>query len=476
MPTDGQGLMRSLCETADVIILLLDIEGRILRFNAYMEQISGYRLSEVAGKDWFTGFLPERDRERMRNYFSTVLERDETRGMVNPILTRDGRERLIEWHNKTQHDSSGKTLGVLCIGLDVTERWQAETWANTLIETSQDAVVAIDRDGHIVLFNSAAERIFGYEKKEVFGQRVSVLMPEPYASEHNGYVRRYEETGEARAIGRIRTVKAKRKNGEVFPVELSVTAVPASETVTYAAFIRDISQKEKLQAQLVEQERMAVIGATAASFVHEIGNPLNGMSMTAQLLERRLEDYRDILEASVYGQLQNLQMELRRLTELLSDFRSVARKDRYQFQPTSIPSLCAEVLSLEQQTFASLGITLESHFQKDLPDVKADRDRLKQALLNLCKNGVEAMPGGGKITVRARRAGPDVVLEVADTGVGIESSTDIFEPFATTKPKGTGLGLMITRKIVAAHGGTISYLSERGNGTVFRLTLPVSET
>ena len=117
-----------------------------------------------------------------------------------------------------------------------------------------------------------------------------MLMPEPYTTEHDGYIERYERTGEPHAIGRIRTVTAKRKNGETFPIELSVAKIPTDHEMQYGAFIRDISDKTRLQQHAVESERLATIGTMATKFGHELGNPLNGMSLTIQLLEQRLHN------------------------------------------------------------------------------------------------------------------------------------------------------------------------------------------
>ena len=167
--------------------------------------------------------------------------------------------------------SDGTTLGLVVVFRDVSARRRVEqdlarsaSWLRNLIATTQDAVLSIDRRGCVVSFNPAAERIFGYTAAEIVGRKVNKLMAEPYASEHDGYIERYERTGEARAIGRIRTVTAKRRNGELFPIELSVTEIEVDQDVHYAAFIRDISEKAKLQEQLVERERLATIGTTAA--------------------------------------------------------------------------------------------------------------------------------------------------------------------------------------------------------------------
>jgi two-component system sensor kinase FixL len=345
----------------------------------------------------------------------------------------------------------------------------------SLIDTTQDAVISSDRQGHIDLFNPAAERIFGYSRAEVQGQKPQMLMPEPYASEHDSYIARYERTGEPHAIGRIRTMAARRKNGEVFPIELSVTEIKVGDEIRYGAFIRDISEKVKLQEQLVERERLAAIGTTAATFAHEVGNPLNSMYMAAQLLERRLIKRRELVDDTLTTPLLNLMSEIRRLTVLLEEFRALARRQKLNLRPTALAPLVADLLAAETPAHAARGIKVEQVFPPDLPLIVADGEKLKQVLLNLCKNAAEAMPQGGTLTVHAHNSGGLVRLEVSDTGVGIPAGVDIFEPFITTKPQGTGLGLTIVRQIVSAHKGTLTYRSAPGEGTTFTVALPVSQ-
>ncbi len=360
--------------------------------------------------------------------------------------------------------------------LDISQRKKAESWSRRLVETTQDAVVSIDRKGRIVLFNAAAERTFGYSRNEIAGQKVNVLMPEPYVSQHDEYIARYERTGEAHAIGQIRTVTAKRKNGDVFPIELSVTEIPTDEDVHYAAFIRDISDKTRLQEQLLESERLAAIGATAAKIAHEIANPLNNILMTTQLLERQLQREEFAVDGQIASDFKNIAGETARLNALLQQFRMISRKEKYDFHPLNVAALIQEMAETCRAVWAYQKIDFDHVMEPNLPSVSADRDKLKQVILNLYKNCAEAMPGGGKITVKASSTKTGVLLEITDTGTGIPPYIDIFEPFATTKIGGTGLGMVVVRQVVTAHGGSITYHSELGKGTSFFIELPACKT
>ncbi len=360
------------------------------------------------------------------------------------------------------------------VSLDSPEHHGTEVWLQKLIETTQDAVVSIDRHGCITIFNSTAEKIFGYSRAEIQGQPLQRLMPEPYAGEHDRYVQRYEQTHEARAIGKIRTVSGKRKNGEVFPIELSVTEVRVEDQAHYAAFIRDISERVQLQDRLLERERLAMVGTTAAKLVHEIGNPLNSMSIALQLLRRRLGQSAG--DEPLRSSFQSLTGQMIRLANLLQEFRALSRRQTPNLQPMDIRTVVEDVLAAEAPIHVERKIVVEQQLAADPPLIHGDRDKLQQVLLNLCKNAVEAMPGGGTLTIRVRNSGNQVFLEVTDTGVGIPYGVNILEPFVTTKAEGTGLGLPIVRQIVSAHGGTLDYTSSPGQGTTFIVALPRGQT
>ncbi|HYA30447.1 MAG TPA: PAS domain S-box protein, partial [Acidobacteriota bacterium] len=440
--------------------------------NAALRLFGAESLNDLLGRSPFD-FVDPNAHAEVEELYQRILQTGQPNPpAVQPRLRLDGSRIYVEAVAGPLMWEGDQAVQVIM--RDLTEQRKAERSLRGLIETTQDAVISIDREARIVMYNPAAEKIFGYSKSEVTGQKINLLMAEPYATEHDDYIARYERTGEPRAIGRIRTVSARRKNGEFFPIELSVTQMASGEEVNYAAFIRDISEKVKLERQAMENERLAVIGTMAAKFGHELGNPLNGMSLTIQLLEQRLRRQSQVLDEQVASTLSRLKSEISRLNTLLQDFRSLSRKENYNFQSVGLDALVREAIEIELPRFAEHEVKVESLVAANLPPVKADVDKMKQVILNLAKNAVEAMPSGGTLRFQGLVTNGAVTLQVSDTGAGIPREIDIFEPFFTTKSFGTGIGLTIVRQIVQAHGGSITYSSVPGKGTTFSIGLPLA--
>ncbi len=228
-------------------------------------------------------------------------------------------------------------------------------------------------------------------------------------------------------------------------------------------------ERERLQRELLTHERLAAIGETAAALAHEIANPLNSMFVLVQLLQRRVNRIEGI-DPKIPADIERLLEENRRLAGLLAEFRSHRGGQELTRTQVDLAALCERVIAMHGPHLRSQRIRVETEIAA-VPLTLADGPKLTQVLVNLIKNGAEAMPEGGTLTLRLFADGDDLVIELADTGTGIPEGLDVFASFRTTKEGGTGLGLSVARQIVTAHGGSIDFTSQPG-GTTFRVRLP----
>ena len=212
------------------------------------------------------------------------------------------------------------------------------------------------------------------------------------------------------------------------------------------------------------------IEVAMAKFAHEFANELNVVNSAVQFLENDMEH-----PNQARNTLRHIKNGIQRLGFLLNELRTFAQPRRLNLQPTRLASVVKELLAIEELRYAASRIRVETSLSPNLPLIMLDASKFRQALVNLCRNAVDAMPHGGNLTLRGYFSHPNVHLEIIDTGEGIPPGLDVFALFTTTKPTGTGVGLSIVREIISSHGGTVSYASEPGTGTTFRLTLPVGE-
>jgi two-component system, sensor histidine kinase and response regulator len=273
-----------LIATAQVIILLLDTEGRIVRFNPYMEELSGYALAEVQGRYWFDTFLPESSRDNIRSVFHTAIGGAPVHRYVNAVQTRTGEARLVEWYNKTLIDADGKAIGLLSIGQDVTQRERDEQALlesteklRSVTDTAQDAIIMIDNEDRVILWNPAAEKTFGYSAAEAMGQLLHPLLtPERYLTAHQTAFAAFRETGQGGVINKTVELMARRRSGGEIPIELSLSAFQFKGKWCAIGIARDITDRkldvERLRAseernrQLFENSRDALMLVAAPSW------------------------------------------------------------------------------------------------------------------------------------------------------------------------------------------------------------------
>jgi two-component system sensor kinase FixL len=354
-----------------------------------------------------------------------------------------------------------------------------------LLDAAVDAIIVIDNRGHIETFSKAAERMFGYSAGEILGKNVNLLMPEPDRSAHDGHLRRYELTGEARIIGIGRDVQARRRDGTVFPASLAVGRISGAGPPRFVGFIRDISARvaaehaaAQAQERLAHVARLSTMGEMAAGLAHELNQPLAAITTYAQACQRMLDkdeasDAVDIREALVEIGRQAL-----RAGEVIRRLRGFVANRAVRPELIGCNRLLEDAVSLARPDLRANDVRLRLNVAPNLPDVMADAVQLQQVLINLIRNAIDATLQGGaaqrEIRLCALCAPAGVEISVHDHGPGLDSAalTNLFHPFFTTKPHGTGLGLAISRTIVQAHGGTLAYRKEPGGGACFFFTLP----
>jgi len=348
----------------------------------------------------------------------------------------------------------------------------SESFLNALYNGLTEAVLVVDLETrHIVYWNKGAESMFGYSAEEMLGKTTRCL----YADQ-DAFERIYALAApKLRKQGFWRTEwEYRRRDGSQFPAGVGVTTFQENHCTYLVDVIRDITDRKEMERTLLENERLAAVGVIASKLAHEISNPLNGMYTTAQLLERQLVRLKPDSDERLISTALELKNEIGRLRSLLQDFRSLSRPQKLNLEPTDLSAMARELLAIEAPQYAVHGIRTEVNVSPGMPLIDADHEKLKQALLNLCNNAVEAMPRGGLLKVQCSGSEKHVCLEVVDTGTGVPEDVDIFQLFTTSKPNGTGLGLPIVKQIVTAHKGTITYSTKPGE-TTFRIRLPVSE-
>jgi two-component system sensor kinase FixL len=341
-----------------------------------------------------------------------------------------------------------------------------------IVDTATEAIVTIDANGRIESVNGAALHLFGYEPGELIGNNVATLMPEPHRSEHDGYLRHYLETGEKRILGIGREVVARRKDGTEFPIDLSVGEGATNGRRFFTAMIRDVSDREDMQAKLTQSERLAAVGELAAGIAHEINNPINTIINCAQLIQDGDDPPSNAVVIREEGQ---------RIADIVRDLLQFARDDRQRAQPTSVAEAVDRTTRLVLENWKRHGIVMSVDVPSDLPLVQARPQQLQQLLLNLLINAKDALVGSGnedrRVWLTAGLHGQGVVLTVRDNGPGVppQLGNRVFQPFVTTKRGrgGTGLGLSISKSIVESYGGTIELVGGPP-GAVFRVWLPLA--
>ena len=330
------------------------------------------------------------------------------------------------------------------------ELQRSERRHRMIVEAVPALVLALDPQGRIALWNRRLEETTGFSREEMTGLPGEVLIGD----------------------GGVRPMATKQGGERLVRWERARVATPGTsveETWTYAVGA-DVTAEQEMLRRTLRAERLAAVGTMAAGLAHEVRNPLNSAALQLQVLRRRLAKG-DARQENIDPVAALVEDEIRRLERLVDDFLSFARPRPLELQAMGLEDICRGVLAFVGPEAAAAGVELMLEAASDLPPIQADAGRLRQVLQNLVRNGIEAMPEGGRLTVRTRAVPGKVEIDVADTGHGFGEEAPVFDAFFTTKTTGTGLGLSIVHRIVSDHGGTVRVQSRPGD-TCFTIALP----
>jgi PAS domain S-box-containing protein len=374
--------------------------------------------------------------------------------------------------------------------------------AEHLLESVPDAVVAVAREGAIVLVNREAERLFGYERDELLGEPVELLVPARFRNEHLAQRRRYFDDPTTRALGTGLEFHGLRSDGSEFPVDIAVSPIGAGQGTTAIVVVRDLSEAKEFErrrdeelaratreARIAQSSRLESLGQLAGGVAHDFNNLLGVILNYAEFVADELEE-----GTTAHTDVVEIRKAAERATELTRQLLIFSRRETVKPAPVDLNEVVRDVDRLLRRTLGE-HVELAVDLHQEVPPVLADPGKVEQVLVNLAVNARDAMPDGGRLVIETSEVELDrdflqehpdispgryVRLTVADNGGGMEPevAARAFEPFFSTKRKGegTGLGLATVYGIVTGCGGEISLYTEPGAGTVFRVHFPAADS
>jgi two-component system sensor kinase FixL len=349
-------------------------------------------------------------------------------------------------------------------------------------------MIVIDGNGIMQFFSSAAERQFGYSEQEAIGQNVSILMPNPDRSRHDGYLARYRSTGERHIIGIGRIVTGQRKDGTTFPMHLSIGEMQSGGVPYFTGFVRDLTEHQQtqarlqeLQSELVHVSRLSAMGEMASALAHEINQPLAAISNYMKGSRRLLAASSDPNRPKLENALDRAAEQAIRAGQIIRRLRDFVARGESEKRIESLSKLFEEAGALGLAGAREQGVQLRFNLNPEYDLVLVDRVQIQQVLVNLFRNALEAMAHSSRrelIASSALIADDMIEIEVSDTGSGFTDDVkpNLFQTFFTTKETGMGVGLSISRSIIEAHGGRMWAETNPVGGATFRFTLPAASS
>ncbi len=480
-------------DIAGVIIVSLKADQRVALINTKGCEILQYSHEDIVGKNWFDNFLPDSGREEVKGTFSKLMSGsiENVEYYENPVLTKNGEERIIAWHNSLVTNDEGVIVGTLSSGEDITERREKERALRLSEEKFSKAfrssptyiTISTLQDGRYIDANDAFLKASGYSRKELIGHRAVDLGVWEDSGDRVKLIKQLQEQG---AVYNMET-RMRIKSGETIDVLYSAEQIEIGGEPCLLAVKLDISERKQLELQLQHAQKMEAVGQLAGGVAHDFNNILTAIISNGFLLRNRSSEgdpSRDFAD--------NIITLSNNAAKIVRELLLFSRKQEPKMLSINLNDVIRNSARLLSDFIGKEVTVVTEPTERDLP-IMADRHQLEQVVVNLATNARDAMPGGGRLNLKTEvvtiderhmkrhglsSPGSYALLTVSDTGTGIKKETrgKMFEPFFTTKEvgKGTGLGLSIIYGIVKQHKGFIDVCSEDGKGTDIEIYIPLA--
>ncbi len=490
--SEREAELRKLSQTVEQspsTVMITDRSGNIEYVNPKFTQLTGYTLAEVRGQSPRILKSGDMDGSEYQDLWETITAGGEWRG----VFHNRKKNGELYWESACiapLRDAEGKITHFLAVKEDITEYKLLQEQFQRVFESAPNGMLMVDSEGVITLSNPRMEELFGYKREELIGQPVTLLVPERFREVHATHTRRFFQAPRARRMDIERELVAQRKDGSEFPVEIGLSPMETGHGKFVLAAIADVTLRKQAEREakrrleeLAHVSRVTSIGEMASGLAHEINQPLTAIVSFADACRLMLESGRDHKEI-LLSSLEQISREGQRAGDIIHRLREFVSKGKLERRSIDVNDLVHGVLEMLHHETERENIKIELELDEHLPRVNADKVQIEQVIFNLVRNAVEAMeanhPGSRKLRIGTSRVStdpPEVEVLISDTGEGFskESGERIFDAFYSTKQKGMGLGLSITRTIVHAHGGRIRATANPERGATIRFVLPVGD-